>query len=200
MSAKAYEKPDFWTKKAFSEGYPARSVYKLQEMDEKFSLFKPSARVLDLGAAPGSWTTYVLKQISEPGKVVAIDLSPLDKALVNPLLTFLQGDLCSAEIRKEAGKHGPFDTIICDAAPATTGNKTVDTARSSALVEIALWYAQTMLAHGGSFVVKIFQGGQEREHLQNMRELFTMAKGFKPVACRTTSFETYLVGINKKPS
>lgn len=200
MSAKTYEKPDFWTKKAFSEGYPARSVYKLKEMDEKFSLFSPAARVLDLGAAPGSWSTYVLQQVSEPGKVVAIDLSPLDKALVSPILSFFQGDLCSADVRKKVQAEGPFDTIICDAAPATTGNKTVDTARSSGLVEIALWYAQTMLVTGGNFVVKIFQGGEEREHLQTMRQLFTTAKGFKPEACRTTSFETYLIGLKKKPA
>lgn len=198
MSAKAYEKPDFWSKKAFSEGYPARSVYKLKEMDEKFSLFAPTARVLDLGAAPGSWTTYVLRKIREPGKVVAIDLSPLDKALVSPLLTFFQGDLCSPEIRKKVKAEGPFDAIICDAAPATTGNKTVDTARSSGLVEIALWYAETLLVPGGNFVVKIFQGGQERDHLVKMRELFTSARGFKPEACRTTSFETYLAGLGRK--
>lgn len=198
MAAKAYEKHDFWTTKAFSEGYPARSVYKLQEMDEKFSLFSKSARVLDLGAAPGSWTTYVLRHLNTSGRVVAIDLSPLDKAVENPALTFFQGDLCSPEIRKKAKEAGPYDVIICDAAPQTTGNRTVDTARSSGLVEIAIWYAESFLVPGGNFAVKIFQGGSEREHLQKMRSLFTTAKGFKPVACRSSSFETYLVGLGKK--
>lgn len=198
MSAKLYEKPDHWTKKAFSEGYPARSVYKLEEMDKKFSLFTKSSRVLDLGAAPGSWTTFVLRQLNKQGLVAAIDLSPLDKAVESPNLTFFQGDLCSAEIRKKAEALGPYDVIICDAAPQTTGNRTVDTARSSGLVEIAIWYAENFLVTGGNFVVKIFQGGSEREHLQKMRDLFSSAKGFKPVACRSSSFETYLVGIGKK--
>ena len=198
MSASSYEKPDFWSKKAFSEGYPARSVYKLKEMDEKFGLIKKSSRVLDLGAAPGSWTTFVLRALDGNGHVTAIDLSPLSKDVKGPNLSFFQGDLYAANIREEALKLGPYDLVICDAAPATTGNRTVDTARSSGLVELAIFYAEQMLLKGGNFVVKIFQGGSEQEHLKKMRTLFTSARGFKPEACRTESFETYLIGLGKK--
>ncbi|HNY23008.1 MAG TPA: RlmE family RNA methyltransferase, partial [Treponemataceae bacterium] len=88
--------------------------------------------------------------------------------------------------------------VICDAAPATTGNRTVDTARSSGLVELAIYYAEQMLLPGGNFVVKIFQGGDQQAFLKKLRELFTAAKGFKPEACRTESFETYLIGLGKK--
>ena len=198
MPADSYEKPDFWSRKAFSEGYPARSVYKLKEMDEKFGLIHKSSRVLDLGAAPGSWTTFVLRALEGNGHVTAIDLSPLAKDVKGENLSFFQGDLYAPEIRDAAKKLGPYNLVICDAAPATTGNRTVDTARSSGLVELAIFYAEEMLVTGGNFVVKIFQGGEQQQHLKKLRELFASARGFKPEACRTESFETYLVGLGKK--
>lgn len=198
MAANTYEKPDFWSKKAFSEGYPARSVYKLKEMDEKFTLLKKNMKVLDLGAAPGSWTTFILRALDETGHITAIDLSPLSKDVKGNNLSFYQGDLYAKEIRDKASNNGPYDLVVCDAAPATTGNRTVDTARSSGLVELAMYYAETMLKSGGNFVVKVFQGGDEQNHLKKMRSLFTSARGFKPEACRTESFETYLIGLGKK--
>lgn len=198
MPANSYEKPDFWSKKAFSEGYPARSVYKLQEIDEKFGFIKKNYTVLDLGSAPGSWTTFLLRKLDGTGKVVSCDLNPLSKDVRGENLFFLQGDLNSKAIRDQIKAMGPFDLVVCDAAPLTTGNRTVDTARSEGLVEMAIWYAQTMLKPGGNFAVKIFQNGGQAELLKKMRETFTQAKGFKPEACRRESFETYLIGINKK--
>lgn len=198
MPSNSYEKPDFWSKKAFSEGYPARSVYKLKEMDEKFSLIGKNTRVMDLGAAPGSWTTYLLRALDGTGHVTAIDLSPLAKDVKGDNLSFFQGDLYAADIREEAKKLGPYTLVVCDAAPATTGNRTVDTARSGGLVELALFYAETMLSPGGNFVVKVFQGGGEQEMLKKMRGMFASARGFKPEACRSESFETYLIGLGKK--
>ena len=88
--------------------------------------------------------------------------------------------------------------MVCDAAPKTTGNRIVDTASSEQLVEMAIWYAQAMLKPGSNFVVKIFQNGDQQRLLKTMREIFTTAKGFKPEACRQESFETYLIGLNKK--
>ncbi len=198
MPANSYEKPDFWSQKAFKEGYPARSVYKLQEIDEKFGFIKKNFTVLDLGSAPGSWTTYLLRRMEGSGKVVSIDLNPLAKDVTGDNLHFIQGDLNSKEIRDQVKELGPYDLVVCDAAPRTTGNRTVDTARSEGLVEMAIWYAQTMLKQGGNFAVKIFQSGGQSELLKKMREIFTTAKGFKPEACRRESFETYLIGINKK--
>lgn len=194
----SYEKPDFWSRKAFSEGYPARSVYKLQEIDEKFGMLKKGFRVLDLGAAPGSWTTFALRMLDGTGYVTSIDLNPLSKDVKSDFLTFIQGDMYDPEVRSKALSLGPYDSVICDAAPPTTGNRVVDTARSSGLVELAIYYAQEMLKPGGNFVVKIFQGGDQQSFLKSMREIFTSARGFKPEACRNESFETYLVGINKK--
>lgn len=194
----SYEKPDFWSQKAFSEGYPARSVYKLKEIDEKFGMIKKNYTVLDLGSAPGSWTTFLLRQMDSSGKVVSCDLNPLSKIVKGENLVFIQGDLNAPEIRKQIKENGPYDLVVCDAAPKTTGNRTVDTARSEQLVEMAIWYAQTMLKQGGNFTVKIFQNGDQQKFLKAMREIFTSAKGFKPEACRAESFETYLVGIGKK--
>ena len=197
-SGNSYEKPDFWSQKAFSEGYPARSVYKLKEIDEKFGMIKKNYTVLDLGSAPGSWTTFLLRQMDGSGKVVSCDLNPLSKIVKGENLLFIQGDLNAPEIRKQIKENGPYDLVVCDAAPKTTGNRTVDTARSEQLVEMAIWYAQTMLNQGGNFTVKIYQNGDQQKFLKSMREIFTSAKGFKPEACRAESFETYLVGIGKK--
>ncbi|MBQ7881831.1 MAG: RlmE family RNA methyltransferase [Treponema sp.] len=198
MAANSYEKPDYWSRKAFSEGYPARSVYKLKEIDEKFGMIKKNSTVLDLGASPGSWTTFLLRSLDGKGKVVSCDLNPLAKDVKADNLVFIQGDLNENEIRESIKKEGPFDLVVCDAAPLTTGNRVVDTARSQGLVKMAIYYAQTMLKPGGNFAVKIFQNGDQQNLLKMMREIFQTAKGFKPVACRSESFETYLIGINKK--
>ncbi len=198
MGNNAYKQPDFWSKKAFSEGYPARSVYKLQEIDEKFGLIKKIYTVLDLGSAPGSWTTFLLKKMEGSGKVVSVDLNPLSSIVKSDNLFFIQGDLNDAGIRNKIKENGPYDLVVCDAAPLTTGNKIVDTGRSEQLVEMAIWYAQHMLKSGGNFVVKIFQNGDQQIFLKKLRETFSTSKGFKPKACRSESFETYLIGIDKK--
>lgn len=198
MANNNYKQADFWTKKAFSQGYPARSVYKLKEMDEKFSLIKKHMHILDLGAAPGSWTVFLLQKLENSGILTSIDISPLAKTVHGENLTFIQGDMYDEKVRDAARAKGPYQLIVCDAAPATTGNRTVDTARSSGLVELSIYYVEEMLACGGNFVVKIFQGGDQGALLKKMREIFTSARGFKPEACRTESFETYFVGLQKK--
>lgn len=198
MPANSYEKPDFWSRKAFSEGYPARSVYKLQEIDEKFGMIKKNYTVLDLGSSPGSWTTFLMRKMEGTGKVVSCDLNPLSKDVKGDNLIFIQGDLTKKSIRDKIREIGPYDLVVCDAAPKTTGNRIVDTASSQFLVEMAIWYAEKMLKSGGNFAVKIFQNGDQQAMLKKMREIFTSAKGFKPEACRRESFETYLIGISKK--
>lgn len=198
MASNSYEKPDFWSKKAFSEGYPARSVYKLKEIDEKFGMLKKNYNVLDLGSSPGSWTVFLLRTMEGTGKVVSCDLNPLSKDVKGDNLVFIQGDLTDNAVREKIKTEGPFDLVVCDAAPKTTGNRVVDTASSKFLVKMAIYYAQTMLKPGGNFAVKIFQNGDQQEFLKMMREIFQSAKGFKPAACRSESFETYLVGLNKK--
>lgn len=190
-----YRKPDFWTKKAIAEKYPARSVYKLEEMQKQFKLFPAYGRVLDLGAAPGSWTQFVLRNTNEHARVTAVDLKPLANDVSDSRLTFFCGDMEQKSIVSQVTADGYYHSILCDAAPATTGNKIVDTARSEALVEIALFYAETVLLPHGNTVIKIFQGGNQGNYLRTMRKFFKTARAFKPKACRAASIETYLLGL-----
>ena len=195
MPQNEYKNPDFWSKKASASGYPARSVWKLEEMDKKFHLFKKDSAVLDLGAAPGSWTLFALKHCGKAGRVVSVDISPLSESIISQNLTFIQGDMTSSAVREAVAARGPYSLVICDAAPATTGNRTVDTAASLSLAETALLYAEQMLMQGGGFVAKVFQGGGERELVQRARALFSVATTFKPEASRDRSFEVYVVGV-----
>jgi 23S rRNA (uridine2552-2'-O)-methyltransferase len=211
MKTPVYKKPDYWTLKAQKEGYPARSVYKLAEMDEKFGLLAGSLRggggVLDLGAAPGSWSLYVLrKRCAAQGgadrvSLTAVDLAPLSGGgglFGGDNFSFIQGDMTAGEIREAVLRRGPYRLLLCDAAPATSGNRSLDTLRSLALAETALGYAETALERGGSMAVKVFQGGDSPAILTRIRELFSTGRSFKPRACRGNSFETYYLGIGKK--
>ena len=187
------EKPDQYAKRAKQEGYKARSVYKLSEIDEKNGLLARGKRVLDVGAAPGSWTQYALSRVGSSGHVTAVDL----KALELPdrdNLTVLEGDITEESLRAQLRSMGPFDVVLSDAAPSTTGNRTLDTARSAELVEIILGLVDDLLINGGHMAVKLFQGGEERELLAATRERFRNAKILHPKASRSDSFEVYLVG------
>jgi 23S rRNA (uridine2552-2'-O)-methyltransferase len=205
-----YEKPDYWALRAQKEGYPARSVYKLKEMDEKFGLFRSAGegggkrpmKVLDLGAAPGSWSLYTLRRLGRGGFLAAADLSPLSRQYDQGLFGgdncfFIQGDITAGETREALLARGPFDLLISDAAPATTGSRAVDTLRSLALAETVLEYAETSLREGGRLVIKVFQGGDSPSILQRIRKLFKTGKSFKPQACRPGSFEIYYIGLDK---
>ncbi|MDR2176939.1 MAG: RlmE family RNA methyltransferase [Treponema sp.] len=228
-----YEKPDAWSLRAQKEGYPARSVYKLKEMDEKFRLIPPRGReripgktpagnpeetlqgaperastgrgfrVLDLGAAPGSWSLYTLRRLAGAGFLAAADLSPLSRRYDQGLFDgenffFVRGDITAPEIRKTLLEQGPYRLVICDAAPPTTGSRQVDTLRSLELAETALGYAEEALESGGNLVVKIFQGGDAAALLTAIRGLFDSGRAFKPAACRRESFEVYYLGLGRK--
>lgn len=192
-----YEKPDYWTKKAKKEGYHARSVYKLEEIQQKYGIVKPGAKVLDVGAAPGSWSQYVLKQLKGSGLLAAIDLSPVVIPNAPGNFHFIQGDIYDQSNIDALEALGPFDAVLSDAAPATTGNRIVDTARSSGLVEHVLYLCGRLLVPGGNLVVKLFQGGDEQELLKQVRGMFASARVLKPKATRDSSFETYLIGTGK---
>jgi 23S rRNA (uridine2552-2'-O)-methyltransferase len=193
-----YEKPDFWALKAKKEGYPARSVYKLQEIDEKFHLMKKGIKVLDIGAAPGSWSLWILKKLSGSGLLSAVDLQPLGMKPPFDNFLFIQGDLYDPAVREALLAKGPYGLVLSDAAPATTGNRLVDQGASESIVEAVIAYGLEALAPGGALVAKIFQGGAERDLLMGLRASFAQAKAFKPQACRSESFETYLVATGFK--
>ncbi len=198
MGSNSYEKPDFWSQKAHKEGYPARSVYKLEEIDKRFGLLRPGARVLDIGAAPGSWSLWVLKRLAGKGFLAAVDLQPLGVSPAGEDFFFIQGDLYDKSVREALAARGPYDLVLSDAAPATSGNRGLDTDRSEAIVEAVLGYADECLRPGGCVVAKLFIGGGQRDILDRMKASYESARGFKPEACRSESFETYLVGQRKR--
>lgn len=199
MATSRRDKADSFTLRARKEGYPARSVYKLEEINQAHKLIKPGDSVLDVGAAPGSWTLFTHRElIKGRGRIVAVDLNPLGLDPVPPTVTSFVGDAFSKDIRARLVELGPYDTIISDAAPMTTGNRTVDTTRSEWLAEQVVFLATEQLKTGGNLVIKIFQGGGQEEILKNMRTIFKKAKAFKPKACRDDSFEIYLIGLEKK--
>jgi len=194
--ANTYAESDYWTKKAFKEGYPARSVYKLEEINKKFSLFTSSACILDLGAAPGSWTSYLLKTLGNNAQLVSVDLKPLDNKIKDERLIFIQGDMTDKRIIAEIEKRKPFDAVVCDVAPYTTGNKALDVARQNDLALMASDYARKMLKNGGAFITKIFQGQEMNLLMRELKKDFETLRAFKPIACRKNSIETYIIGKN----
>jgi len=209
-----YSKPDFWALKAQKEDYPARSVYKLQELAEKFSLFRAAPagdtpfRVLDLGASPGSWSLYILRCFRALHKKVFVAACDLNMPAFGPELNgadkqlfddkesfyFLKGDFTLEENRNALAGQGPFDLILSDAAPATSGIRSLDCARSIELAENVFYIAGSSLKKGGNFAVKVFQGAESGLLLKKLKTSYTGVKSFKPQACRPNSFETYFVG------
>lgn len=204
-----YERPDYWTLRAKKEGYPARSVYKLEEIVRKFGLLKglgggrgvsdrgPS--ILDVGAAPGSWSLWLLRQMKGAGRLLAVDIQDLGIAPDDANFSFVKGSILDEEVRASLRAAGPYDLVVSDAAPATSGNRIVDQSRSEELVEAVMGLALEVLAPGGALVVKIFQGGEEKRLLSELRAHFAQARAFKPEACRSESFETYLVATGFVP-
>ena len=198
MAKKGTWDDDFYTKKAQKEGYPARSVYKLEEIQQKFTVIKRDFKVLDVGAAPGSWTMYILKMLGDNGFLSAIDLKPLNITIKKSNFFFVQGDAFDQENIRKLAEKGPYNAVVSDAAPSTTGNKIVDTERSIQLIESIYNTALQVLLPGGNFVFKMFQGGKEKEILDDMRKHFNAVKILKPQASRTNSFETFVIGLGKK--
>jgi 23S rRNA (uridine2552-2'-O)-methyltransferase len=188
---------DHYARRAAQEGFPARSVYKLEEIDKRFGILTRGGIVLDIGAAPGSWSMYARKRVGKNGKIVAVDLQKTD--LPADAYTVFTGDAFLPDIRSKIVELGPYTTVLSDAAPSTTGNRTVDTARSFRIVEQVIALSKEILAPGGSLVAKVFQGGDERELLEILRSSFTTAKIFKPKSSRKESFEVFLVATGFHP-
>lgn len=199
MAVSRRDTADYYTLLARKEGYPARSVYKLKEIQDTFSIIKRGDIVLDVGSAPGSWTLFIYRQILKgTGKIVSVDLNKIELTLDSNVITFFQGDAFSEEIMYKLLDLGPYDSIVSDAAPMTTGNRTVDTARSEYLVSNVISLAEKILKKNGNLVLKVFQGSSMKEIQDKMKSVFSKVKQIKPKACRNDSFEIYMVGLNKK--
>ncbi|WP_300160384.1 RlmE family RNA methyltransferase [Solidesulfovibrio sp.] len=191
---------DHYFKKAKQDNYPARSVYKLEEIEKASRLLFPGAAVLDLGACPGSWTLYAAKRVGPSGRVLGIDLNPAGTAFPGHV-TYLTGDMLdpAPEIGEAFSRLGPFDVVLSDMAPKTTGVKFTDQARSLELCEAALSVARMRLKTGGAFVVKIFQGPDAPAYLQGLRGHFDKVRVAKPKSSRAESKEIFYVATGFRP-
>jgi 23S rRNA (uridine2552-2'-O)-methyltransferase len=189
-------KPDRFTAKAHKEGFAARSIYKLEEIDRRLRLVRQGMRVLDLGAAPGSWTQYLAQKVGGKGAVVALDLNPL-RVAVPAYVQAREMDVLSAPV-EEIAALGPFDLVVSDMAPHTTGVRDADVARSVELVERAITIADASLKPGGALLVKIFQGSGFEEVRVLLRVRFDEVRIVKPEASRKESIEIYLAGLGRK--
>jgi len=187
---------DHYFKRAKAENYPARSVYKLQELDAKFGLLKPGSHVLDLGAAPGSWTLFAAKKVGPAGSVLALDIQSTEQEFPDNV-RFLVHDAFedSPELLALMEPLLPFDFVMSDMAPRTTGVKFTDQARSVELCERARDVALRRLKPGGDFVAKIFEGPDAKTFQESLRPYFEKVRGFKPKSSRAESKETFIVGL-----
>jgi 23S rRNA (uridine2552-2'-O)-methyltransferase len=191
---------DHWVLRAREEGWRSRSVFKLQEIDDKDHLFQPGQRVVDLGAAPGGWSQYVTRRLKGRGTIIATDILPMD-ALEE--VDFIQGDFTEevtlAAVRDALGA-APADLVLSDMAPNLSGMDAVDQPRSMFLAELALDLARQVLKPGGMFVVKVFQGEGFDSYIKDLRQSFSKVVTRKPKASRARSREVYFVGKGFKRS
>ena len=193
---------DPYVARAQKEGYRARAVYKLIEMNERFRFLKNGQVVVDLGAAPGSWTQYVMREFPR-SRVFAMDLLEIKPI---PGVEFYQGDFTTDEaldwlnekLGIEEGATGPVDVVLSDMAPNTVGHKKTDHIRQMVLLEYAFDFALRALKPGGTFVAKSFTGGTTNDLLKQIRERFTAVHHIKPPASRKDSVEMFIVATGFK--
>lgn len=183
---------DPYVARAKREGYRSRAAYKLLEIDEKYRILKPGQRVVDLGAAPGGWSQIAAKVVGPKGKVVGIDLLPIDSM---PGVEFIELDFLdeSAPGKLIDMLGGPADVVMSDMAANTTGHKKTDHLRIIGLAEAAIYFAREILAPGGAFIAKVFQGGTENQLLADLKRDFAVVRHVKPSASRADSAELYVM-------
>lgn len=186
---------DFYTRKAREEGYPARSVYKLKEIDDKYLLFKEGDRVLDLGCAPGSWLLYISEKVGDSGMVTGIDTQGINIHLKNNI-QFFKADIFDLSEIKFLMDY--YNVIVSDLAPATSGMRDTDAARSLELCEKVFEIAQSHLRRGGTMMCKIFESDLSEDFLKIMKLHFGFVKKCYPMAIRKGSREMYIIGKRYK--
>lgn len=189
---------DYYVQQAKKQGLRSRAVFKIEEIQQRDKLIRPGMTVVDLGAAPGGWSQYAVSQLGDNGRVIACDLLPMDPIAG---VDFLQGDFREEQVLNailtRVGEQ-KVDVILSDMAPNMSGNLGVDQSRAMYLVELALDMCRDVLAPGGSFVVKVFQGEGFETYIRDVRELFGTVKVRKPDSSRSRSREVYVVASGFK--
>lgn len=191
---------DPYVQKAHTYGYRSRAAYKLLQMHQKYRLFAPGMKVVDLGACPGGWSQVVKQLTSDDDTLIALDR--LEMAKIPPGVTFIQGDFAEQSIYQKLldrlDENSGLDWVISDMAPNLTGHKTIDDARSSELVELAIDFALQMLKTNGSLLTKAFEGKSLPMIKNTLNHHFQSLKTHKPDASKSQSSEIYLLAFNKK--
>ena len=194
--AKSRKRPDHWTRKAKKDGFAARSVYKLEEIDKRFRVVPVGrGRALDLGCAPGSWSRFLRQRMGRKAAILGVDLQPVEDYPG----VFIQAsilDLEGAQLLERLG--GAPDLVVSDMAPNTTGARFTDHVRQLELAQIAANLAIEFLRPGGSFVVKVFDGQDAHGFVQSLRPHFDKVKRVKPEATRKESVEFFAVCTGRK--
>jgi 23S rRNA (uridine2552-2'-O)-methyltransferase len=188
---------DPYVVQAKKDGWRSRAAYKLIEMDERYHLLKPGQKIVDLGAAPGGWSQVAIKKVGAKGRVVGIDLLDIDPipGVEFEVMDFLEDD---APERLKATLGGLADGVLSDMAANTTGHKKTDHLRIVALAELAIHFATEVLAPGGFFMAKVFQGGTENALLDILKRGFKTVRHVKPEASRAGSAELYVLATGFK--
>lgn len=189
---------DTRTKLAKAKGYPARSVWKLEEIDQRIDLFRGVRRVLDLGAAPGSWSLYASQRVGDAGRVLAIDLKPIVQTF-SPNVEVVQGDAFDID-NEVLSRHAPYDLVLSDMAPNTSGTKIEDQLRSFGLFERAVEVAVGLGRPGAGFVGKLFMSGQFEAARRLTARHFDKVRVLRPEGTRQQSSEVFLVGLGLRRS
>lgn len=187
------QQADPYVERARREGWRGRAVFKLIEIDKRERLLQRGQIVVDLGAAPGSWSQYAARRVGTTGRIIALDLLAMDPI---PGVDIEQADFMDAAVvEKLEQRCGPrsVDLVLSDMAPNISGNRAVDQPRSIALAEEALWFAERVLVPGGDLLVKLFQGSGTKEYVEQARSRFASARLVKPAASRPRSREIYLL-------
>jgi 23S rRNA (uridine2552-2'-O)-methyltransferase len=193
------KRQDFFFDKAKEEGYPARSVYKLKEIDKKYRIIRNKDIVLDLGCAPGSWMMYLSEKVGHRGRVIGVDIQDINIP-IEKNMEFIKGDireiLFGSELREiinSDNREVMFDVIVSDMAPKTTGVKFADAEESLELGEEALNVAKAFLKNKGNLVIKIFESGDTAQFIKRLKSCFKIVKRFSPEATRKQSREFYVI-------
>lgn len=194
-----YARADVFAQRARKEGYPARSVYKLEEIDRRCRLFRGGQRVLDLGCAPGSWLMYAAQKVGPSGRVRGVDLKPLDITLP-PNAIAIAGDALTPndEVKAFLREGAPYQVVMSDMAPSTSGTPFADQARSAELVTRTLDVADELLGQGGAWVAKLFMSEAMTDIRKRVRTMFEEERIIRPEGTRSVSFEVFLVGLKKR--
>ena len=185
------QRRDIYVRQSKIDGYRARSAYKLIEIDQKFKIFKGGLSIIDIGAAPGSWSQYANK-VSKSGKLISVDLKRIE-----PIGNSIQikGDFTDIETQQEIKKNinGKVDVVMSDMAVDTTGIKNIDSIQTGELCKEAIFFAKDIIGENGYFISKIFMGGTFNEIVAEGKKYFKEVKVFKPKSSRKDSKESFII-------